>query len=97
MGFSNNVCEIQSLANNQIQKIRTIDSHKKNIVNVKFGSDSNLLYTGSSDCNIKLWDLRTSSDCVLQFIGLYVVLYSPLSFNKGIIAHNTNNHSLHKI
>lgn len=68
VGFSNNVCEVHSLANNQIQKIRTIDGHRNNIVDVKFSSDSNLLYTGSSDCNIKLWDLRTSSDCALQFI-----------------------------
>lgn len=65
VGLSNNTCEVHEMTNNQITKLVAFEEHSKNIIDVKFSLDNNnLVYTGSADGSVKIWDLRTPKQSV---------------------------------
>lgn len=68
LGLSDNTCAVYRLTAGQLTKHTTLDSHRDTVVNVKFcTTDNNLLYTGSTDGCIKLWDLRDPLKNVVEF------------------------------
>jgi len=66
--LSDNSCDIFSLNGSQVAKIAQYKEHENKIFDCKYSSETNaLLYTGSSDGTIKVWDLRQSKGSVLTF------------------------------
>lgn len=64
IGLSNNTCEVYMI-NDQITKLNTFDEHVGNIIDVKYSrTNPNILYTGSSESQIKIWDLRAPKTSV---------------------------------
>lgn len=68
--LSNFTCNIYDI-DAGCKSIRASLEHEKKIVDVKFGSSntqlSSIVYTGSEDGTIKLWDLRLKEKCVSVF------------------------------
>lgn len=68
--LSNNTCKVFNLSNNQFAKLTVLREHTDVISEIKFSSEnSNLLYTGSNDGSVRLWDIRTPQKSSLQFKG----------------------------
>lgn len=65
---SDNVCNILGLSGSQVAKVTHFNEHSDKLIDCKFCPENNtLLYTGSSDGTIKLWDLRDSKTAVITF------------------------------
>ncbi|CAH1164297.1 unnamed protein product [Phaedon cochleariae] len=61
-------CMVYKLEGTQVAQIADYIDHT-NIIDCRFSSgNSNLLYTGSSDGSIRLWDLRTPKNSSLNFV-----------------------------
>lgn len=70
LGLSNRTCDIYNLSNNALAKICSLTEHEDVIIDCKFSiENNNLLYSGSYDGLIKLWDLRDAKNSVLSFKG----------------------------
>ncbi|KAJ8926996.1 hypothetical protein NQ314_020557 [Rhamnusium bicolor] len=68
IALSDNSCEIHTISNDQVANITTLTKHNDKIVDCRFSSrDSNMLYTGSSDGSVKLWDIRTPKEPAINF------------------------------
>ncbi|CAH1364332.1 unnamed protein product [Tenebrio molitor] len=68
VGLSDYTCEVYNLSSNKFAKLTVFSEHKDIITEVKFcNSNSNLLYTGSHDGTVRLWDLRVPKNSTLQF------------------------------
>jgi len=50
-------------SNNNPQPLATFNGHKNNVVGLGFFSNNRMLYSGSEDGTLKLWDLRTVQIC----------------------------------
>ncbi|EFA03321.1 WD repeat-containing protein 89-like Protein [Tribolium castaneum] len=89
VNLSNNTCEVYSLSNNQIDKLAVLGEHSDVISEVKFSSEnSNLLYTGSCDGTVRLWDIRAPKRSSLQFKDTTVEDGTIKSFNCFDISPN---------
>jgi G protein beta subunit-like protein len=51
------------LGSNNPQPLATFNGHKNNIVGLGFLQHNRLLYSGSEDGTLKLWDMRSASMC----------------------------------
>lgn len=70
MALSDNSCEVYQFSDYQFAKLAVLSEHLNAISDVKFARDnSNLVYTGSIDGSIRLWDLRQSGGSIVQFRG----------------------------
>jgi len=49
------------LGTNNSQPTMTFNGHKGNIISIGFNKESRLMYSGSEDGSIKIWDLRNSN------------------------------------
>ncbi|KAF5292381.1 hypothetical protein FQA39_LY03415 [Lamprigera yunnana] len=68
VGTSKKTCEIYRLGENQLAKLESFGEFESPIVGVQFSpEDTNLIYCGVENGNVKLWDLRNPDNYVLQF------------------------------
>jgi len=59
----NPMIRLFELGSNNPQPLATFNGHKNNIVGLGFLSHNRLLYSGSEDGTLKLWDMRSASMC----------------------------------
>ncbi|RZC40319.1 WD repeat-containing protein 89, partial [Asbolus verrucosus] len=68
LNLSNSTCEVYNLSNNQFAKLTVLSEHTDVISEVKFCKENNnLVYTGSNDGSVRLWDIRTPNKSIVQF------------------------------
>ncbi|KAJ8984304.1 hypothetical protein NQ317_012275 [Molorchus minor] len=73
IGLSDNTYEVFTLSDNQVTHLSSLTGHKDKIIDCRFHStNSNLLYTGSSDGCVKLWDLRAPQKSSQTFLDTTV-------------------------
>ncbi|KAF2895918.1 hypothetical protein ILUMI_10254 [Ignelater luminosus] len=98
IGATNNLCEIYHFDNNHLLKSETLGILSNTIVGVQFCPDNNnLLYTASSDANVRLWDLRLSDKLVAQFSDTTIkesqncrqIISFDISSNNRLVAAGT--------
>ncbi|XP_018909071.2 WD repeat-containing protein 89 isoform X1 [Bemisia tabaci] len=67
LSTSNHSCIVYQVGE-QIAQLTSLNDHDKAVSNVRISSqNTNLVFSGSLDGTIKLWDLRRSSKCVKTF------------------------------
>ncbi|XP_066996408.2 WD repeat-containing protein 89 isoform X2 [Anabrus simplex] len=68
VGLSDFSCSVYD--GERLEKICSLCGHKGTISGVRFNSQNgNLLYSGSCDGSVKLWDIRTGNVCVNSYQG----------------------------
>ena len=66
VALSNKSCSVYNLSNTQFSLISSLKGHEKSVNNVRFSPKSeNMVYTGSLDGKIRIWDLRRQN-CVKE-------------------------------
>lgn len=67
IALSDCTCKVYDVHSN-FKAVTSIPAHDSPVVSVRFAPDNeNLIYTGSQNEFIRLWDLRQSGDCVKHF------------------------------
>lgn len=68
--LSNNSCRLYKLNNSEIAQIRVLREHNAKIIGCRFsGTDNNILYTGSSEGTLKVWDIREPKKSTITLTG----------------------------
>ncbi|XP_044264408.1 WD repeat-containing protein 89 isoform X1 [Tribolium madens] len=89
ISLSNNTCEVYNLSNNQVDKLAVLAEHTDVITEIKFSTEnSNLLYSGSCDGTVRLWDIRAPKRSSVQFKDTTVMDVKNKSFNCFDISPN---------
>lgn len=61
---------LYKLSNSEIVHMQDLSEHNEKIIGCRFSSvDNNLLYTGSVDGTLKVWDVRTPSKSSATLAG----------------------------
>lgn len=80
MGQSNHVVDVCHISNNAIANSCSI-STSSTIIGVQFSPENNnLIYTGSTNDGINIWDTRIPQKPVSQFVGKFKIYNCMLLF-----------------
>ncbi|KAK6630663.1 hypothetical protein RUM43_014648 [Polyplax serrata] len=92
VALSNKSCMVYNLSNTQFSSLAVLQGHEKSISNVRFSPKSdNVVYTGSLDGRIRIWDLRRQN-CVRELkdeTGMKPLSCFDVSFDDRFICAGT--------